>query len=280
MRRPIQGEVASAGRVLFLPGNGHSPMRLEQAREVLASCSPRVELVELAYGQHSGARFGEGARAGGSGKSARTYDALLADLEAQIAQIAQIERAGPADLVYATGIGGLVALSLRARGALRDQPVILQGAVLWGLEQRLFPRLMRLPGMPHALALALRTPLVQRRFVRRHLRSAPDAAWRRRFFAGYADAAAFAEWFAWLRPELLRRLEQELDAAALTGCEAWWGDQETVVGLEELRVTEAALGVSLPLRRFRDWGHYPMIDDPKGWAQEIRHAVATARRAS
>ena len=57
------------------------------------------------------------------------------------------------DLLYGTGIGGLVALSLRARGSITHTPILLQGPVLWGLRERWFPRLVGDPGflMSHCL---------------------------------------------------------------------------------------------------------------------------------
>ena len=37
------------------------------------------------------------------------------------------------------------------------------------------------------------------------------------------------------------------------------------MGLPELRLTEAVLGVRFALREFPRWGHYPMLTDPAGW---------------
>ena len=42
-------------------------------------------------------------------------------------------------------------------------------------------------------------------------------------------------------------------------------------------MTERALGHTFPLETFSDWGHYPMIDDPVGWAREVARALEAAR---
>lgn len=243
--------------VLFLGGNGHDPVRLEAARGVLRRRGDPFDLLELPYPE------------------ARDYGHLLEQLEGCCASR---DAEHPGALVYATGIGGLVALSLRARGALARNRVLIQGAVLWGLERRWFPRVMRLPGMTHLLARALASERVQARFKARHFLTDPTPEWSRRFFAGYGDAEAFACWFRWLTPTLLRRLEHELPArrGALDALEAWWGDADTVVGVEELRLTERALAVRIPLRTFAGWGHYPMIDDPESWVAEVNCVVETA----
>ena len=242
--------------VLFLPGNGHSSVRLDSVRKALRE-DRSFELIELAYPE------------------CETFDELLDELAREVHRVSldkQIE------VVYATGIGGLVALALRSRGVLRETRLVLQGAVLWGLERRTFPRLMRLPLMPRLLTFAFTLPFIRRHFAKKHFRTAHPDRWLDTFFEGYRDARAFEKWFAWLTPALLRRLESELrDPEALRDVEVWWGDQDTVVGVDELRVTERALGVRLPLTTFPGWGHYPMIDDPHSWVSEVSLVLATAR---
>jgi pimeloyl-ACP methyl ester carboxylesterase len=239
--------------VAFVPGNGHVDARLDPARAAVARLEPaeRFALRSVDYGAHA------------------TFDALLDSVAAQLEG---------ADLIYATGIGGLVLLALRARGGARAGRTVLQGPVLWGLETRRFPRLMRLPGMPRLLVLALRLPPIRRRFERRHFVRPLDPSLRAAFFGGYRDPAAFARWFAWLTPDLLRRLEAEIagDRDVVRGVEAWWGERDHVVTPEELARTERALGLPIPLRTFEAWGHYPMIDAPDEWAREVSRALASA----
>ena len=197
--------------VAFLPGNGHVEERLERARAAVAA-------------RPAGERFRIVTAAPNTGAS--SFDAMLDEVAAAVEG---------ADLCHATGIGGLVLVALRARG-LSAVPAILQGPVLWGLELRTFPKIMRLPLMPRALTLALRTPLAQRRFVSKHFRAAHPPEFLRAFFGGYRDARAFERWFEWLTPSLLRELEAQLGGedgqARLADLTVWWGAHDHVVTTE------------------------------------------------
>lgn len=251
-----ESPASSDGRpiVVFLPGNGHVEDRLRGARLAVES-GPAADAFEL--------------------KSV-AYDTGLDTFEELLQSVAvKIEGAS---LVYATGIGGLVALALRARGGVQV-PIVLQGPVLWGLETRRFPKVMRLPGMPKLLVFMLKRRFMQRRFEHKHFEKPLDDSLRRAFFGGYGDAAAFARWFRWLTPALLRELEPKLLGRAdlIDGCRVWWGDQDHVVALEELRLTERRLSLTFPLRRFPAWGHYPMVDEPVDWAAEVARVLATTR---
>lgn len=255
MRRPRE-------RVLFLGGNGHAPWRLR------AACS----VLEREFGEVLALH--DVPLAGFDGRSrASSFEDFLDQLEQQVARLGGEL---PGTTIYATGVGGLYALGLRARGRLASTPLILQGPVLWGLEQRRFPRIMRaLPAGPQLLQRLFRVPAVQRRFARKHFERELEPTELNSFFEGYERATSFADMFDWLTPEWLRSMEQQLGEhpEALDGIEFWWGELDHVVGPDELERTERALGRSFPVRRFPGWGHYPMIDDPVGWARELARVV-------
>jgi hypothetical protein len=184
-------------------------------------------------------------------------------------------------LVYATGIGALFAVTLRAQRRLGPHPLVLQGPVLWGLEHRWMPRLAR-AGLAPMIPRLFRSRWFQRDFARRHFVTAPDEAARSTFFEGYAQCAAAADLFRWCGPSWLRDVEDTMarDPEVLQNIEVWWGARDRVVGPSELRWTERALGVRWPERTFTDWGHYPMIDDPSGWVRAVgatAHAEAAVR---
>jgi hypothetical protein len=239
--------------ILFLGGNGHCAARLQAARNAGAPLGLHLE--EAAYPGFEGR------------PRAASLDAFLGALE---------HGAGPAPLVYATGIGGLLALCLRARGAWRDRRLILQAPVLWGLERRLMPRLMRVGVVRRAASGLFGSRMFRAAFVRRYFERPLGGEAAAAFFDGYARCTALPDFFAWLTPALLRELETRCAAepTALDGIEAWWGARDRVVTPDELRWTEAALGVKWPLRVFDAWGHYPMIDDPAGWASALAQAAA------
>ena len=176
--------------------------------------------------------------------------------------------------MYATGIGALFAVTLRARRRLGAHPVVLQGPVLWGLEHRWMPRLAR-AGLAPVIPRLFAWPRFQRDFVRRHFLSAPPIAVQNGFFDGYARCAAAADLFRWCGPSWLREVEETVARypGTLDGIEVWWGAHDRVVGPAELRWTERALGVRWPERTFAAWGHYPTLDDPEGWVRAVAATV-------
>jgi hypothetical protein len=244
----------SQRRLLFLGGNGHAPARLQLARDALAAAGGTFELVDVDVPGFSG-------RA-----RAHSLDEMLAAIGRQLAQ--------PGTLVYATGIGGLLALGVRAR--VPTPPLLLQAPVLWGLARRWMPRLMRLPPVGAAASALFGVRAFQRRFWQHHVGLPWAHPLRAPFFDGYARCAAFADLFRWISPAWLDELEAGLRArtGAWQDISVWWGGRDTVMGPGELRLTEAALGVHLPLREFPAWGHYPMLTDPAGWVAALAAETA------
>jgi pimeloyl-ACP methyl ester carboxylesterase len=246
-------------RVVFFGGNGHSSARLDPARAALARMQGAgklepIDLVEIEYPGFDGR------------KPAPTFDAFLDALALQLSTL----DSRPSTLLYGTGIGGLLLLALRARDA-EPFPILLQGAVLWGLERRRFPFWMRLPAAGRIVRAAFRLPPVRWKFSRTYFVDPVPRHTRREFFRGYARCRGFARMFSWLRPEMLRPLEERFreKPERLRDIEAWWGGRDRVLSTEELRVTEKALGIAWPLREFPAWGHYPMIERPEEWLAEI-----------
>jgi pimeloyl-ACP methyl ester carboxylesterase len=240
--------------VAFLGGNGHCAARLAMAGHFLQG----IEILDVPY-----PGFEDRPRA-------RSLDEFLDRISVHLRSVS---------LVYAMGIGGLLALCLRARGDLAGIPILMQGPILWGLEWRWMPRLMRL-GPARLLPRLFALPVFQRRFARKYFTHPPSADTLDAFFDGYARCAAAPDFFSWLTPGLLRSLERDLKARpeALDDIRLWWGGRDRVVTLQELEWTREALelGERWPVRVFPEWGHYPMIDDPEGWAGELRRAVAEA----
>jgi hypothetical protein len=250
-----------AASVVFLGGNGHSAARLAPARTALArlAADGRVQPFTLIEPPCPG--FEDRPRA-------PDFETFLDAVSVAVA---------PGALVYGTGIGGLIALCLRTRGTGLDTPLLLQAPVLWGLERRWMPRLLRLGPLRFLVQRLFAQRWFQDRFVRKQFEHPPSPEVRAAFFEGYARCSAAADFFAWLTPALLRRLEgyftQHRDA--LGRIAVWWGGRDQVVTLQELAWTERALGVRWPVRTFPHWGHYPMIDEPEDWVRTLAHALAT-----
>lgn len=244
--------------MLHFGGNGHAAVRLEAVRAALASRPGSPELVDVPYPGFEGR------------PRAPTLEAFLDNLEATC----RAQPRAPAAAV-ASGIGALVALCLRARGGL-DVPLIFQGPVLWGLERRTFPAIMRLPMAQNLLSYAFTRPWFQDRFVRAQFLEPLDDWVRARFFEGYAQCSAFGDLFRWFTPAALLRLKQEFAErpGALDGVTVWIGGRDHVVDRSEVQATERALAVRWPAVEFPTWGHYPMIDVPGEWADALRDALA------
>jgi pimeloyl-ACP methyl ester carboxylesterase len=247
--------------VLFFGGNGHASPRLRSGRAALARASAPFELVEVPYPGFEGRPRRESL----DGFLDATWDGCLAHRASA--------KAG-----YATGIGALVALGLRARGVLAI-PLIFQGPVLWGLEQRMFPQMMmRAKLARELLRWSFTRPWFQDRLARRLFVKPLGRADREGFFAGYRQCAAFADLFTWFTPASLRALEARFAERPelLERVTVWVGGRDRVVGPAELRATERALAVRWPAVEFAAWGHYPMIDEPEEWAKALIHALAAA----
>jgi pimeloyl-ACP methyl ester carboxylesterase len=239
--------------VLFFGGNGHCAARLAPARAQAAK-NGTFELVDVEY-------------PGFEGRS-RPHD-LAAFLDGVAIEVDRVGAGRPITRAYATGIGALIALELRARGAL-DAPLVLQGPVLWGLESRWMPRLAR-AGLAPLLGHALQTPVFLRAVWRRHfLQPMPADRWRD-LVDGYRRCAITDDLFRWLDRSFLASLREGLSRrpGALDRIEVWLGDRDGVVGEGEVRAAERALGVTWPSRIFSGWGHYPMLDDPEGWVRAL-----------
>lgn len=187
------------------------------------------------------------------------------------------ESGRPVDSAYATGIGCLFALALRARDELR-LPLVFQGPVLWGLEDRWFPRVMRARMARELLTWSIRCPWFQSWLSHRLFIRQLEPSLRASFFEGYVQCRSFADMFAWLTPGWLEALRGELAArpGALDQIRVWVGGLDRVVGLREVVRTERVLGVRWPVAEFPGWGHYPMIDQPEEWAKALRDVVEAA----
>jgi pimeloyl-ACP methyl ester carboxylesterase len=240
--------------VVFLPGIGHRPVRLAAARAVLRARGIPVHIIEMDY------------------PHADTFDELVDQLSERLLVWSLREPGVP---VYATGVGALVALALRARGSLVGHKIVIQGGALWGLGRRTFPRVVRVAPVARLVASTFRNPRFRERYAEKNFQRLHSPEFVNDFFEGYGDGRRVAKWLRWLRPSLLRKLEKEFAAHpdALEDVEIWWGEKDKITGLDELSRMERAVGQQFPLHVFEDWGHYPMIDAPEAWVTELTNIV-------
>jgi hypothetical protein len=255
------------GLALFLGGNGHARVRLAAARAA-------VDRLDAA-GEIAGFDISEVPYPGFEGRprvaDAPTFLRALADVTAEQCARGDV-------VVHATGIGALFAVTLRVRKAMGRAPLVLQGPVLWGLERRWMPRLAR-AGLAPVIPLLFRSAAFRRHFLGKHFVAPPRADVADAFFDGYGRCTATADLFRWCGPAWLREIERTVHegGADLAHVQVWWGGRDKVVGPDELRWTEKALGVRWPERTFDHWGHYPMMDDAEGWARAVAATVPADR---
>jgi hypothetical protein len=195
--------------LLHFGGNGHCSSRLDLARLALARRCDRLELVDVPYPGFEG-------RPGPA-----SFEEFLDDISGFVRGL-QIAPVGG----YASGIGALIALGLRARGTLIGVPLIFQGPVLWGLKRRWFPRAMRaFPTARGLLQSAFGWSRFQSRFARKQFMKTHDPMFLAAFFDGYRRCSIFGEFFDWFTPEWLGSLEREFakNPEGLEGITAWVG---------------------------------------------------------
>ncbi len=262
--RDGSGRDAHRGRlmrvVLFFGGNGHAGARLAPARAVLDGMGKDApfEIVAIPYPGFEGR------------PSASDREAFLDACAGAASRWAARDDV----LVYATGIGALFAVALRAQRRLAAHPLPPPGSRSVGPRAALdaanrsgragtrHPTPVRLAPLP----APLRPPSLRRA---PHPRADVGVLRGVRTMRGHRRPVPLVPPVLAARP----RGSGRCGPAALAGVEVWWGGRDRVVGPSELRWTERAIGVRWPERTFAAWGHYPMIDDPEGW---VRALAATA----
>lgn len=169
-------------------------------------------------------------------------------------------------ILLGTGIGGSIVLEYGQH--YPADGLILHAPVGTRVDTRLFPRLMKLPGM-RTLGKWVFSARPFRPIWRRLLFTGPiPDAYARQFFDEYRHCQVFgqmfdiitADWFAGLRP-------LPMPAALL------WGEKERVLSVDQLADYKAILPHHL-VHTVPEWDHFPMIEQP---ADFTRVVVALAR---
>lgn len=164
-------------------------------------------------------------------------------------------------ILLGTGIGGSMALEYAQHYPAAG--LILHAPVGTRVDTRLFPRLMKLPGM-RALGQWLFAARPFRPLWRRLLFTGPiPDDYAAQFFDEYRHCQVFgqmfdiitADWFAGLRP-------LPMPAALL------WGEKERVLSVDQLEDYKAILPQHV-VRTVPAWDHFPMIEQPAAFTREV-----------
>ncbi len=177
----------------------------------------------------------------------------------------------PPVILLGTGIGGSIILDYLQRHAFTLAGVILHAPVGTRLDQRRFPWLMSLPGMKAFGQWLFSTPVARplwERLLFMDYRAIP-LAYRRQFFAEYRQCRVFGQMFDIITAEWYRRLRPVNLPAALL-----WGERERVLKVDHVRDYQALLPQA-QVRIVPGWDHFPMIEQPQAYAEEV---IALARQ--
>lgn len=175
-----------------------------------------------------------------------------------------MEAAGPRPVVLGHGIGGTFALDLASRRPHLVGGLVLHAPVGAHLDTRLFPRLMSTAAVRTAvkrlIAARLPRPLWRRLFF-------PHGAPRHvldRFFDEYRSCEAFGQMFDIITPEWFESLAPVTTVPTVL----LWGADDRVLRSGQTEAIVAKVPHAEMVVR-EGWDHFPMIEQPEEYADEI-----------
>lgn len=166
-------------------------------------------------------------------------------------------------VLLGTGIGGSIALEFAQHYPEWLAGLILHAPVGTRLDKRLFPRLMRLPGM-RQLGQTLFASRLCRPLFRQLLFSRPlPADYVNQFFDEYGRCTVFGQMFTIINSRWFAGLHAIQTPTALL-----WGAKERVLSVDQLDDYKALLPNHL-IHIEPEWDHFPMIEQPEQFSKVI-----------
>jgi pimeloyl-ACP methyl ester carboxylesterase len=164
-----------------------------------------------------------------------------------------------------SGIGAALLLEYSQHYADTLDGMILHAPVGARLDTRWFPRLMRLPGVlkfgQWLFASSIARPVFKRLVFVDDRQLPPELLTR--FFEAYRRCAMFGQMFELITAEWFTSLQPITTPAALL-----WGDRERVLKVEQVRDYQKLL-LDHTVRIVPGWDHFPMLEQPEAFTQEI-----------
>lgn len=231
--------------IIALHGNGGGAFRFERVKPFIPAAI----------------RFQPLTLPGFAGQPADPTLRTLPDYAAYLRRVIAVE---PRPLVLlGHGSGGSLALEFAQCFAAEIDGLILHAPVGTRLESRLFPRLMALPGA-RRIGQWLFSARIARPLFKRLLFSQPvPAGYLDRFFDEYRRCVVFGQMFDLITPAWFNSLHSiDLPTALL------WGERERVLRVNQLDDYRALLPHHL-IRVIPGWDHFPMIEQPEEYANEV-----------
>ncbi|MEM8532682.1 MAG: alpha/beta hydrolase [Chloroflexota bacterium] len=161
------------------------------------------------------------------------------------------------------GIGGSIALEFIQHHAEDIDALILHAPVGTRLDSRLFPKVMAFPGMRTLGQQVLSSPLTRPVWKRLFFSQQVPVDFSNRFFAEYRQCTVFSQMFDLITPKWFQSLRPiDIPSALL------WGERERVLKVDHVCDYQALLP-NHTVRIVPNWDHFPMIEEPEAYAQEI-----------
>lgn len=161
------------------------------------------------------------------------------------------------------GIGGAIALELVQFAPTSLDGVILHAPVGARLDQRRFPKLMQ-PLIVRKLGQwAFSAPLLRPLWRRLLFTADVPTDYLAQFFDEYRRCKVFAQMFDLITAEWFSTLQPIQIPAGLL-----WGAQERILNVEQLEDYKALLPQHI-VKIVPDWDHFPMIEQPRLYAQVV-----------
>lgn len=241
----VVSSAAPALTIVALHGNGGGGFRFERVKPYIPS-EIRFEAITL-----------PGFAGLPPDPSLRTLHDYAARIKAMIASESR-----PL-ILLGHGIGGSMALEFAQTYSTAVDSLILHAPVGARLRSRLFPKLMALPGA-RRLGKWLFAASITRPLFKKLLFSQPvPTDYLDRFFEEYRQCSVFGQMFEIITPAWFNSL-QFIDVP--TGL--IWGEKERVLTVDQLNDYRTLLPRQI-VRTVPDWDHFPMIEQPESYAQEI-----------
>ena len=201
-----------------------------------------------------------------AGFAKRLHDDLMAN-ELPNGWISSQRHDGPLGkrpfILLGTGIGGSIALEYAQHYPEQLAGIILHAPVGTRIDTRLFPRLMKLPGMRPLGQFVFSAPPF-RPIWRNLLFTKPlPTQLTKQFFDEYAQCSVFGLMFDLITAEWFEQLQLiDLPAALL------WGEKERVLSVDQLEDYKLLLPRAIT-HTVPEWDHFPMLEEPEQFAREM-----------
>lgn len=174
---------------------------------------------------------------------------------------AEIELVDHPRVFFGTGIGGSIGLQAAQQAGLADA-YIFHSPVGPNLDTRLLPKLMKPAPLRKLVKHAIGGP-PGRLLLRQRWKETVPASDIDAFAQGYLDCDAFEIMWDILTADWFNSLEPIAEPSVLM-----WGGEDAVLGSKLAHGFEDVLPSAEVVIK-QDWGHYPMLEDPKSFASSI-----------